>query len=126
MTMQTRKLNVTAEWIQAYAESIGSPLQRVGQKLVAPSTMPILFWQSFDVTLFQNNEPILHGSQQFAYKRPIIEGMTLQCELQLTNQEEKTGKQGPLTLHTYTLIVRENEEEILQATTILIKVGAFN
>ena len=107
-------------------ESIDSPLQMFAGKRIAPSTMPTLFWQTFDLPMFNGKSSILHGSQQFTYKRPIVEGMVLDCDLQLSNQEQKNGRQGPLTLYTYTLICKENGEEILQATTILIEVGASN
>lgn len=119
-----KKITVTAEWIKQYAQSIEFPLQSIGNKIVAPPTMPILFWQLFDVPIFHKNQPVLHGSQQFTYNRPIVEGMVLDCKLQLTKKEQKNGKQGPLTFYTYTLVCYENDEEIAQATTLLIQVGA--
>ena len=122
--MQTKRITVTAEWIREYSEAIEFPLQTFGQKLVAPSTMPILFWQSFDVPIFRENRSILHGSQQFTYKHPLLKEWCSIVELQLTNKEHKNGKQGPLTFYTYTLICYENGKEIVEAKTLLIQVGA--
>lgn len=115
-------IHVTAEWITAYAQSIEAPLQKMNGELIAPSTMPIVFWEFFDVPLLKQHN-ILHGSQQFIYTRPIQEGMVLQCELALTNIEQKTGKRGTMTLYTYTLVCMENETEIAVAKTVLIQVG---
>ena len=115
-------IHVTAKWIKEYAQSIEAPLQKINGKLIAPSTMPIIFWTFFDVPLLKQHN-ILHGSQQFIYNRPIQEGMVLQCELALTNIEQKMSKSGAMTLYTYTLICMENETEIAVAKTVLIQVG---
>ncbi|MGE7840487.1 FAS1-like dehydratase domain-containing protein [Lysinibacillus sp. NPDC093712] len=120
----TKKITVTAEWIQRYAKSIEAPLQYLHGKLIAPATMPIVFWQQFDRAIFNNQKPVLHGSQHFFYHVPIQEGMVLHCELALSHKEHKQGKQGPMTFYTYTLNCFEQRTEIVQLKTVLIHVGA--
>lgn len=119
-----QRIHVTDEWIREYAQSIDAPLQIVQGKLIAPSTMPILFWQFFKETSNQTSSPILHGSQQFLYKEPITSGMVLDCELTLIKTEKKSGKSGSLTLFTYELIYECEGKNIGITTTTLIQVGA--
>ena len=113
---------VTEDWIREYAQSIDSPLQILQGKLVAPSTMPVIFWQFFKETS-SHQLPTLHGSQKFYYEEPITAGMILDCELELLKSEEKNGKTGKLTLFTYSLTCKCKEKIIVIATTILIQVG---
>ncbi|QPQ35582.1 FAS1-like dehydratase domain-containing protein [Lysinibacillus sp. JNUCC-52] len=120
----TKKITVTAEWIQRYAKSIDAPLQYLHGRLIAPATMPIVFWQQFNHAHFHDTVPVLHGSQQFIYHLPIQEGMVLDCELALSQTEHKQGKQGPMTFNTYTLNCFEQGTEIVQVKTVLIHVGA--
>lgn len=118
-----QQLYMTKEWISDYAQSIESPLQTTKAKLVAPSTMPIIFWQEFDIPWMKSGAPLIHGTQQFSYKSPIIEGMTLDCELILTKVEKKEGKQGLLTFFTHTLECKDRGNLIVTAETVLIQVG---
>ncbi|WP_391119016.1 MaoC family dehydratase N-terminal domain-containing protein [Psychrobacillus sp. L3] len=117
------QLYVSDEWISSYAESIESPVQTIKGKLVAPSTMPIIFWQEFNIHWLKKDAPLIHGTQQFAYKSPIIAGMTLDCELTLTKVEKKEGKQGMLTFLTHTLACKSDGNLIVTAETVLIQVG---
>ena len=78
------------------------PCKPLNGKLIAPSTMPIIFWQAFDIPWLKEDAPLIHGSQHFSYNKPITAGMTLDCELALEKVDKKVGKQGVLTfLHTY-------------------------
>lgn len=119
-----QRIQVTDEWIGEYAQSIDAPIQTFQGKLIAPSTMPIIFWQFFEETSKQNSSPLLHGSQQFLYKEPITAGMILDCELALVKTEKKSGKSGNLTLFTYNLTCNCEGRNIVIATTTLIQVGA--
>ena len=119
-----QQIQVSAKWIREYADSIHSPIQLLQGKLVAPSTMPVIFWQFFKET--SDQIPMLHGSQKFYYEQPITAGMILDCELQLLKTEEKKGKTGKLTLFTYCLTCMCKGKLIVQATTILIQVGESN
>ncbi|MFJ7666446.1 MaoC family dehydratase N-terminal domain-containing protein [Lysinibacillus sp. NPDC097195] len=120
----TKKIIVTTEWIQNYAKSIEAPLQYVQNKLIAPVTMPIIFWQQFEGFMLNNQTPLFHGSQQFTYHSPIFEGMVLDCELELSHTVHKQGKAGMMTLFTYTLNCLQQGIEIVQLETVLIQVGA--
>ncbi|GIP26651.1 hypothetical protein J23TS9_17810 [Paenibacillus sp. J23TS9] len=117
------QIYITAEWISQYADSIEAPLQSIHGNLIAPATMPVIFWQAFDIPWLNMKAPLIHGSQRFSYEAPITAGMILDCELALTNVERKAGKQGILTFFTHTLVCRCDGELIVTADTVLIRVG---
>lgn len=118
-----QQLTITAEWITQYAHSIDAPLQKIHGKLMAPATMPIIFWQEFNIPWLDSYKPLIHGSQDFSYEIPLIADMVLDCELSLTKVERKAGRQGWLTLLTHTLICTCEGEPIVTAETVLIRVG---
>ncbi|MEK5395290.1 FAS1-like dehydratase domain-containing protein [Paenibacillus sp. FSL K6-2859] len=117
------QIYVTAEWISDYAHSIEAPVQTYKGNLIAPSTMPIIFWQAFDIPWLSKGEPLLHGTQKFSYQAPITAGITLDCELALTSKVQKDGRQGQLTFYTHTLVCKCEGELIVTAETVLIRVG---
>ncbi|MEC0094079.1 hotdog family protein [Paenibacillus macquariensis] len=126
MNSVQHRLHITAEWITDYAQSIEAPLQRIHGDIIAPATMPIIFWQSFDIPWLNVEGPFIHGSQHFSYKAPIIAEMILDCELSLSKVEKKVGSQGDLTLYTHTLVCKCNGDLIVTADTVLIRVGDQN
>lgn len=123
MNSVQHRLHITTEWISRYAQSIEAPLQYIHGKLIAPTTMPIIFWQEFDIPWLEMDHPLIHGSQHFSYNAPIIAGMIIHCELLLTKVEKKIGRQGELTLYTHTLICTCNNDLIVTAETVLISMG---
>lgn len=123
MNQVRKRLNITAHWITQYAHSIEAPLQWIDGDLIAPSTMPIIFWQELDIPWLKSHEPYIHGRQSFSYMTPIREGMVLDCELSLTKVDRKVGRQGTLTLFTHTLTCTCDGEPIVTAETVLIRVG---
>ncbi|MDQ0088989.1 hypothetical protein J2T12_002399 [Paenibacillus anaericanus] len=123
MNRVQHQLYITAEWISHYAQSIEAPIQTINGHLIAPATMPIIFWQEFDIPWLDKIEPLIHGSQHFSYETPIIAGMTLDCELTLTSVEKKKGRQGGLTLYTHSLVCMCDGDLIVTAETVLISVG---
>ncbi len=123
MNKVQKQLYVTTEWISRYAQSIDALLQTLDGKLIAPSTMPIIFWQEFDIPWLTKDRALIHGTQSFSYENPITAGMLLDCELRLTNMEEKAGKQGLLTFLTHTLVCKCKDDLIVTAETVLIQVG---
>ncbi|WP_339245718.1 MaoC family dehydratase N-terminal domain-containing protein [Paenibacillus sp. FSL F4-0243] len=123
MNSVRHQILMTAEWISDYAQSIEAPVQTTNGNLIAPSTMPIIFWQAFEIPWLSKGEPLLHGSQRFSYQAPITAGMTLDCELALTSKVQKDGRQGKLTFYTHTLVCKCEDELIVTAETVLIRVG---
>lgn len=123
MNMVQQQLYVTDEWISRYAQSIEAPLQKIDGKFIAPSTMPIIFWQEFDIPWLKEARALIHGTQRFSYETPITAEMVLDCELTLTNAEEKVGKQGMLTFLTHTLVCKCKDDLVVTAETVLIQVG---
>lgn len=117
------QIHVTGEWISDYAQSIEAPVQMINGKLIAPSTMPVIFWKAFDIPWLSKGESLLHGTQKFLYQAPITAGMTLDCELVLTSKVQKDGRQGKLTFYTHTLVCKCEGELIVTAETVLIQVG---
>ncbi|KTD85331.1 FAS1-like dehydratase domain-containing protein [Paenibacillus etheri] len=123
MNIVRHQIHMTAEWISDYAQSIEAPMQRIKGNLIAPSTMPIIFWKTFDIPWLSKGESLLHGTQKFSYQAPITAGMTLDCELALTSKVQKEGRQGKLTFYTHTLVCKCEDELIVTAETVLIRVG---
>ena len=65
MNSVSHEIHVTAEWISEYAQSIEAPLQRMNGNLIAPATMPIIFWQVIDIPWLSMDTPLIHGTQHF-------------------------------------------------------------
>ena len=123
MNSVRHQILITAEWISDYTQSIEAPVQKMKGNLIAPSTMPIIFWQAFDIPWLSKGESLLHGTQRFTYQAPITAGMSLDCELALTSKVQKEGRQGTLTFYTHTLVCKCEGELIVTAETVLIRVG---
>lgn len=123
MNRVQKRLYISAQWITRYAHGIDAPLQKIDGDLIAPATMPIIFWQEFDIPWLDPLEPYIHGSQTFSYETPIRESMILDCELSLTKVERKAGRQGVLTLFSHTLTCICDGDPIVTAETVLIRVG---
>lgn len=117
------QIHVTADWITEYAQSIEAPLQTMNGRLIAPATMPIIFWQKFDIPWLSKDTPLIHGTQHFSYQAPICAGMIVECELSLTDITQKEGRQGTLTFYTHKLVCSCEGEHLVSAETVLIRVG---
>jgi hypothetical protein len=123
MNKVRQQLHITAEWISDYAQSIGAPLQMIKGDLIAPATMPIIFWQFFDIPWLKTNVPLIHGTQHFTYQEPITAGMVLDCELSLTRMDKKEVRQEWMTFYYHTLIYTCGGNLIGTADTLLIRAG---
>lgn len=115
--------HLTAVSIIVYSQSIEAPLQKVGGVLIAPSTMPVLFWRIADVPWLDKEKTFIHGRQSFTYRAPLKADSHLDCELTLTKREQKTGRSGNLILYTHTLSCKCKDERIVTAKTVLISIG---
>lgn len=74
MNKVRHQVHITAEWISDFAQSIGAPLQMIKGDLIAPATMPIIFWQFFDIPLLKTDAPLIHGTQQFTSGNQLPQG----------------------------------------------------
>lgn len=103
--------------IRRFAEAIGESAQIYFDEafarslgyagIVAPPTFPTTFrppskpaW-----TLGLDEGRILAGEQGFRYWRPIVAGDRLQCELRLTDVQDKRSSRGSMELMIQDLIV---------------------
>ncbi|GAB6989747.1 FAS1-like dehydratase domain-containing protein [Paenibacillus pini] len=123
MNRLEHRFHITSEWISEYAQSIQAPLQMIHGNLIAPATMPIIFWQAFNIPWLSVDTPLIHGKQSFSYKAPITAGMIIDCELSLTKIEKKAGREGDLTLFKHSLICTSEGRIICTAETVLISIG---
>ncbi|MEJ9220607.1 MaoC family dehydratase N-terminal domain-containing protein [Paenibacillus glucanolyticus] len=112
--------HLTPEAILAYAHSTETPLQKIDGTWLAPPTMPVTFWTLADVPWLDKERTFIHGSQSFAYEKPLLAGAHLDCVLTLTRMEQKTGHSGALTLYTHLLECRCKGELVVSAETVLI------
>ncbi|MNO47873.1 hypothetical protein D3C76_381970 [compost metagenome] len=123
MNMIRFQVQLTTDSIVQYANSINSPLQRIGGAAIAPSTMPVTFWKIEDAPWLHKESTMLHGAQQFYYHAPLMAGMNLACELSLVKVEQKNGRQGVLNLYTHSLVCYHQGNPIAVAETVLIGIG---
>jgi acyl dehydratase len=86
---------------EAFARSHGYP------GIVAPPTFPTTFRPpskpAWVIGLDEGR--ILAGEQGFRYRRPILAGDRLQCELRLTDVQDKRSSKGSMELMIQDLIV---------------------
>lgn len=86
---------------QAFARSFGYG------GIVAPPTFPTTFRPPSKAAWVQGLDEgrILAGEQGFRYVRPILAGDRLQCELRLTDVNDKMSSKGNMELITQDLLV---------------------
>jgi acyl dehydratase len=86
---------------EAFALSLGYP------GIVAPPTFPTTFRPPSRPTwiLGLDEGRFLAGEQGFRYWRPILAGDRLQCELRLTDVQDKRSSKGDMALIIQDLIV---------------------
>ncbi len=88
-----------------FDEAVARSLGYLG--LVAPPTFPTTFRPPSKPAwvLGLDEGRILAGEQGFRYQRPIYAGDRLQCELRLTDVQDKRGSKGNMELMIQDLIV---------------------
>jgi acyl dehydratase len=86
---------------EAFARSLGYP------GIVAPPTFPTTFRPTSELPWRRGLDEgrILAGEQGFRYRRPILAGDRLQCELRLTDVQDKQSSKGNMELLIQDLIV---------------------
>ena len=109
--------------IRRYAEAIGDSAQIYFDEafarslgyagIVAPPTFPTTFRPSAKPVwvLGLDEGRILAGEQGFRYQRPIVAGDRLQCELRLTDVQDKRSSKGSMELMIQDLIVTDSSGE---------------
>jgi acyl dehydratase len=86
---------------EVFARSLGYP------GIVAPPTFPTTFRPPSKPAWVRGLDEgrILAGEQGFRYWRPIVAGDRLQCELRLTDVQDKRSSKGSMELMIQDLIV---------------------
>lgn len=117
--LSTGSATVTAEHVAAFADALGdrSPRYR-GPDAVAPLTYPIAFMvqamsggmETF-LELGLNFMTLVHGEQEFEYRRPIKVGETLSLVGRIGDVYEKTGSSGTLDFVTLETEARDQAGE---------------
>jgi acyl dehydratase len=94
---------------EAFARSLGYP------GIVAPPTFPTSFRSAAKPAWTRGLDEgrVLAGEQGFRYVRPIVAGDRLQCELRLTDVQDKRGSNGNLELMIQDLIVTAPSGDIV-------------
>jgi hydroxyacyl-ACP dehydratase HTD2-like protein with hotdog domain len=102
--LSTGSATVTADHVAAFADALGDQDPRYrGPHAVAPPTYPVAFMvqaMSGGMDTFQelglNFMTLVHGEQEFEYRRPIRAGETLTLTGRIADVYEKTGASGTL------------------------------
>ena len=94
---------------EAFARSLGYP------GIVAPPTFPTTFRPPSKPAWVRGLDEgrILAGEQGFRYWRPIFAGDRLQCELRLTDVQDKRSSKGNMELIIQDLIVTSPSGEMV-------------
>lgn len=100
--LSTGSATVSAEHVAAFADALGDPDPRYrGPSAVAPPTYPIAFMvqaMSGGLDVFQqlglNFMTLVHGEQEFEYRRPVRVGETLALTARISNFYEKQSSSG--------------------------------
>jgi len=102
--LSTGSATVTADHISAFAAALedSNPLYQ-GAEPIAPPTYPIAFMtqamaggMDTFLELGLNFMTLVHGEQEFEYRRPIRAGETLSLTGRIADVYEKTGGSGTL------------------------------
>lgn len=80
--MLHQQIHLTEEWIKAYAKAIDAPTMTFAGRLMAPSTMIVIFWQLFSATPISESGMWLHVKQKCSYQMPLLANMVLDCQLE--------------------------------------------
>lgn len=117
--------------VKKFAEAIGDPHpiyvdRTFGKKSrfknnIAPPTFPRVFDYGTIDELALPSAGLIHGEQEFEYKRPLLVGETLQCYTKVENYFEKQAHSGKLGF----LIIRnvgedETGNEVFSSKTVVI------
>jgi acyl dehydratase len=94
---------------EAFARSLGYP------NIVAPPTFPTVFRPSSEPPWRHGLDEgrILAGEQGFRYRRPIYAGDRLQCELRLSEVQDKRSSKGSMELMIQDLIVTTSSGDMV-------------
>lgn len=93
----------------AFARSLGYP------GIVAPPTFPTTFRPPSEPAWRHGLDEgrILAGEQGFRYRRPILAGERLQCELRLTDVQDKQSSKGNMELLIQDLMVTSSSGDLV-------------
>src|SRR5699024_12436003 len=78
--MLQQQIYLTREWIEKYAEVIGASLMKYEGRMMAPSTMIVIFWKVFDTAPISEKDEWIHVKQNCCYEYPLVEEMILNCQ----------------------------------------------
>ena len=94
---------------EAFAKSLGY----LG--IVAPPTFPTTFRPASKPVWIHGLDEgrILAGEQGFRYRRPILAGDRLQCQLRLTDVQDKRSSKGKMELIIQDLIVTSSSGDMV-------------
>ena len=127
--LSTGSATVTAEHVAAFADALGDRTARYrGPDAIAPPTYPIAFMiqamsggmETF-LELGLDFMTLVHGEQEFEYRRPIKVGETLALVGRIGDIYEKAGSSGTLDFVTLeTEATDEAGETVFYSRNVLI------
>ncbi|HLR55051.1 MAG TPA: hypothetical protein VK078_10090 [Pseudogracilibacillus sp.] len=115
--MLQQQIYLTREWIEKYAEVIGAPLMKYEGRMMAPSTMIVIFWKVFDAAPISEKDEWIHVKQNCCYEYPLVEEMILDCQLEKVT--ERNIKQ--ITYSEFQLNCFHEGKLLATSTTTLMK-----
>ncbi|MBK3495186.1 MaoC family dehydratase N-terminal domain-containing protein [Viridibacillus sp. YIM B01967] len=89
--------------------------------IIAPPTLPILFWQNAKLDWLEQVEaPLIHGEQKFTYIKRIVAGDIYKCRIFLKDVMKKQGSTSVIWILKHVLEGYQNERLCFTSETTLI------
>ncbi|MFZ3590630.1 FAS1-like dehydratase domain-containing protein [Bacillus sp. DJP31] len=114
---ETIQITITEQLVKDYLQAIDDFDHQ--KTLTIPSTLPFIFWPYFSVPWLDGKGPLVHGDQQFQYKRSLIIGETYECYITFNKAAQKRN----LQFLEHDLLITKNDEEIAKASSNFIIIG---
>ncbi|WP_431810916.1 MaoC family dehydratase N-terminal domain-containing protein [Lysinibacillus sp. FW12] len=126
--------------IRQFAEAIGDPnplyvdeayaKTTIYGGIIAPPSFPVAIGTDSgqEIELPLDYSRMLHGEQEFIYRRPIRPGDRLHCQMKVTDVYEKEGKNGPMQFLVMDTEMKDDEGElvVISRTNIIYRTLASN
>ncbi|QIA27649.1 MaoC family dehydratase [Thermaerobacter sp. PB12/4term] len=98
--------------IRKFAEAIGDPHPAFRSGEIAPPTFPTTFRMGIPGVNLELSR-VLHGEQEYSYRRPIRAGDRLRCKSRVADVYEREGRLGKMTFLVTEIEGRDEAGELV-------------
>lgn len=107
--------------IRKFAEAIGDPTPPFEWE-IAPPTFPTTFRMGIPGVRLELSR-VLHGEQEYSYRRPIRAGDRLRCKTRVVDVYEREGRLGKMTFLVTEMEGRDEDGQLVFTgrSTIIVR-----